>query len=39
MPLYQRPAVLIHKSDLLGMRLNPDSDGPFWNVEDWHWKR
>jgi peptide/nickel transport system substrate-binding protein len=39
LPLYQLPAVLIHKSDLLGMRLNPDADGPFWNVEDWHWKR
>jgi peptide/nickel transport system substrate-binding protein len=39
MPLFQRPAVLIHKSDLLGMRLSPGGDGPFWNVEDWHWKR
>jgi peptide/nickel transport system substrate-binding protein len=39
MPLFQRPNTLIHKSDLLGMRPNPDSDGPFWNVEDWHWKR
>jgi ABC-type transport system substrate-binding protein len=39
MPLFQWPVVLIHKSDLLGMRMNPDNDGPFWNVEDWHWKR
>jgi ABC-type transport system substrate-binding protein len=39
MPLFQRPAVLIHRSDLLGMRVNPGLDGPFWNVEDWHWKR
>jgi ABC-type transport system substrate-binding protein len=39
MPLFQWPFVLIHNSDLLGMRLNPDTDGPGWNVEDWHWKR
>jgi peptide/nickel transport system substrate-binding protein len=39
MPLFQWPFVLIHKSDLLGMRLNPDTDGPGWNAEDWHWKR
>jgi ABC-type transport system substrate-binding protein len=39
LPLFQRPALLIHKSGLLGMRVNPGDDGPFWNVEDWHWKR
>jgi peptide/nickel transport system substrate-binding protein len=39
LPLYQKPAPLIHKSDLLGMRANPGVAGPFWNVEDWHWKR
>ena len=37
MPLYAPRAQLIHKSDLLGMRLSPSN--PFWNVEDWHWKR
>jgi peptide/nickel transport system substrate-binding protein len=38
-PLYQRPAPLIHKTDLLGMRPNPGVAGAFWNVEDWHWKK
>jgi peptide/nickel transport system substrate-binding protein len=39
LPLYQQPAPLIRKSDLLGMRANPGAAGPFWSVEDWHWKR
>jgi peptide/nickel transport system substrate-binding protein len=38
LPLYQRPVVLIHRSDLLGMVENPAGLGPFWNIEDWHWK-
>jgi peptide/nickel transport system substrate-binding protein len=37
-PLYQRPFPLIHKSDLLGVKINPGTLGPFWSVEDWHWK-
>ena len=37
-PFYQRPVPLIHKSDLLGMVANPAIVGPFWNIEDWHWK-
>jgi peptide/nickel transport system substrate-binding protein len=37
-PLYQLPLVLVHRTDLLGMRMNPGLGGPFWNVEDWHWK-
>jgi ABC-type transport system substrate-binding protein len=37
-PLYQRPAPLIYKSSLLGMVNNPTNLGPFWNIQDWHWK-
>jgi peptide/nickel transport system substrate-binding protein len=38
LPMYQRPTPLIYKSDLLGMVNNPAIVGPFWNIEDWHWK-
>ena len=37
-PLYQRPTPLIYKSNLLGMINNPAIIGPFWNIQDWHWK-
>jgi ABC-type transport system substrate-binding protein len=37
-PLYQRPVPLIYKSGILGMKNNPGLVGPFWNIEDWHWK-
>ena len=37
-PLYQRPTALIYKSSLLGMVNNPANVGPFWNIQDWHWK-
>jgi peptide/nickel transport system substrate-binding protein len=37
-PLYQRPFPLIHKSGLLGVQINPGNLGPFWSVENWHWK-
>jgi ABC-type transport system substrate-binding protein len=37
-PLYQVPIVLVHRSDLLGMRANPGVAGPVWNIEDWHWR-
>jgi ABC-type transport system substrate-binding protein len=37
-PLYQRPTPLIYKSSLLGMVNNPAIVGPFWNIQDWHWK-
>ena len=37
-PLYQRPTPLIYKSSLLGMVNNPSNLGPFWNIQDWHWK-
>jgi ABC-type transport system substrate-binding protein len=38
LPMYQRPTPLIYKSDLLGIVNNPATIGPFWNIEDWHWK-
>ncbi len=37
-PLYQRQTPLIYKSGLLGMVNNPATIGPFWNIQDWHWK-
>jgi hypothetical protein len=37
-PLYQRPVPLIYKSGILGMKNNPGSSGPFWNIEDWRWE-
>src|SRR5436190_4908160 len=37
-PLYQVPALLIHRSNLLGMRMNPGVGGAVWNIEDWHWR-
>jgi ABC-type transport system substrate-binding protein len=38
MPLYQRPSPIIYKSTLLGVVNNPTTYGPFWNIEQWHWK-
>jgi peptide/nickel transport system substrate-binding protein len=37
-PLYQRPAPLAYKTDLLGVKNNPATIGATWNIEDWHWK-
>jgi len=37
-PLYQVPIALVHRSDLLGMRVNPGTGGPVWNIEHWHWR-
>jgi len=37
-PLFQRPAPFIYKSNLLGVVNNPSLLGPFWNIENWHWK-
>jgi ABC-type transport system substrate-binding protein len=39
LPLYQRPDVLVHDTALQGIVANPGPGGPFWNVEDWRWKR
>jgi peptide/nickel transport system substrate-binding protein len=38
-PLFQKPSALIRKSDLLGVEPSPGVLGPFWNVQDWHWRR
>lgn len=38
LPLYQHPAVLVHRSTLRGMVASPAAAGPFWNVEDWKWR-
>jgi peptide/nickel transport system substrate-binding protein len=37
-PLYQRPAPLAFKTDLLGVSNNPGTLGATWNIQDWHWK-
>jgi peptide/nickel transport system substrate-binding protein len=37
-PLFQKPDTLIRKSALLGVGPNPGPSGPFWNIQDWHWK-
>jgi ABC-type oligopeptide transport system substrate-binding subunit len=37
-PLYQRPAPLIYKEGIAGMKNNAGSSGPFWNIEEWKWK-
>jgi peptide/nickel transport system substrate-binding protein len=34
-PLYQKPTYFVYKTKLRGMRDNPTSAGPTWNVEDW----
>jgi ABC-type transport system substrate-binding protein len=38
LPLYQRPAALIYRSGILGMKASPGGFGPVWNIEDWRWK-
>jgi peptide/nickel transport system substrate-binding protein len=35
LPLYQKPTYFVYKSKLRGMKDNPTSAGPTWNVEDW----
>jgi peptide/nickel transport system substrate-binding protein len=37
-PLYQRPAPIAFKSDLLGVKNNPATLSATWNIQDWHWK-
>jgi peptide/nickel transport system substrate-binding protein len=37
-PLYQRPAPLAFKTDLLGVKNNPGTNGATWNIQEWHWK-
>jgi peptide/nickel transport system substrate-binding protein len=38
-PLYSPPNILVYKSSVKGMQdsNNPTSEGPTWNVEQWHW--
>ena len=36
-PLYSPPNILVHKTGVKGMLNNPTSEGPTWNVEQWHW--
>jgi peptide/nickel transport system substrate-binding protein len=38
MPMYQRPSPIVYKSNLLGVVNSPTTFGPFWNIEQWHWK-
>ena len=38
-PLFQKPAALIQKSTLQGLGPSATYLGPFWNIQDWHWKR
>lgn len=35
-PLYQLPTYLIYKKSFRGLRENPTSEGPVWNIEFWH---
>ena len=37
-PLYAAPVILVYKNTILGMKNNPSSVGPTWNIEDWKWK-
>ena len=38
-PLYQSPQIFVYKKALQGASKsnNPTSEGPTWNVEQWHW--
>ena len=35
LPLYQKPTYFVYKGKLRGLRDNPTSAGPTWNVEEW----
>ena len=35
-PLFQKPTYLIHKRTFGGLKENPTSDGPTWNIEFWY---
>ena len=36
MPLFQKPTYLIHKRSFGGLKENPTSAGPDWNIEFWY---
>ena len=38
-PLFQKLEVVVRKSNLLGIVLNPQVEGPFWDIQNWHWRR
>jgi len=38
-PLYQRLDALVHVSGLVGLVDSAGPGGPFWNVEQWRWRR
>ena len=35
-PLFQKPTYLIHKRSFGGLKENPTSAGPDWNIEFWY---
>jgi peptide/nickel transport system substrate-binding protein len=35
-PLFQKPTYLIHKRTFGGLKENPTSEGPIWNIEFWY---
>jgi len=35
-PMYQLPTYLIHRRNIHGLKENPTSAGPLWNVEFWY---
>ena len=38
-PLYAPPSIFVYKKALKGAAAanNPTSEGPTWNIQDWHW--
>ncbi len=38
-PLYAPPSIFVYKKALKGASAanNPTSEGPTWNIQDWHW--
>jgi peptide/nickel transport system substrate-binding protein len=38
-PLYAPPTIFVYKKALKGASTanNPTSEGPTWNIQDWHW--
>ncbi len=36
-PLYAPPQIFVHKRALMGATNNPTSEGPTWDIQQWHW--
>jgi len=34
-PLFQKPTYLIYRTTLKGLKENPTSEGPVWNINKW----